>query len=710
MSKYSLNNIAVGLGKFMFNCKEVYTSGNNLYCIKSIEQNEKTPKPSNHNNNEKEKKKNLDSMEKLLYDLTQGKIKAEKHYVYTLDGYRLNIYRIVHSNKNIYHKEKNKKKEVFCLNHGLFESSINYTCKGYNSLAFQIFANNYDVWICNNRGNSFTKYVGKKNALKKLFKKYSSEDLKDLGFNFSSYVSKNVNKEMRNKTKKTKKNDEENYNKEYSEHSSFSNENILNNKIYGPIQKKKKVKNKLIEHSKYPTKNMKRNNSECIHELSTFEIDEKVCDKNYYDGESELSHNLKKSNSYCNYFTKYNSKSTNNYSDSDNKRNRLSKKYFKFNSLLNFIPGFKDNNNNDINNRQGEETKSLSRSQTNNTFVNGSSKKYNFIGSDLTSSSSTFPFDSSLNFNKTFYNSKNLKGYENEINFISTKEQYKATENYINFLNEKKLEEYDKEEVEEEEEEEEDDDLNEDEISNQEKFKWTFEDMSTKDLPSIIKYIKNETKKDKIIFVGFSQGSIQLLISSCLNEYVNNSIKRCYLMSLPIILRSKYDLLKSMKLLLLLSKCLNAFLRGKKFIQNILPYKISAYLISSAAHIITHNLLKYYNENIDSKDKKIFFLHTPNGGTSKANLNKWIESFNSYPVTDIIEKYSHKCLYPITLIYGNEDTIVDTQKSINYMKKIYKNNLKIISISKWSHLDPLWSDNKKMVISYILKDLQKNQK
>ncbi|CRG96315.1 steryl ester hydrolase, putative [Plasmodium gallinaceum] len=695
MSKYSLNNIAIGLGKFKFNCREVFTSGNNLYRINPVEQNEKGSKCSKNNNEKEKQKKNWDSMERLMYDLTKGKIKAEKHYVYTIDGYRLNIYRIVSAKKSICNHDEIKKKEVFCLNHGLFESSINYTCKGYNSLAFQIFANNYDVWICNNRGNSFTKYVGKNIALKKLFKKYSSEDLKDLGFNLSNYIPKNMNKEMENKRKKKKKKNEkyeENNNNSYNENYSFiyNNESILNDKIYDPI-KKKKVKNGLIEHFKNSIKNIKRNNSECIHKLSTIENNEEVHNDNYRDNENKLFHNLKKSNSYC-YFTKCNSKNVS--SDSHYNKNNYSKNYFKFNSLCSYLPRFR-NYNIHKNNEETEEDKSFFRCQTNNTYIHESNIRYDFIRNDLNSSTSTFPFDNSLYYNKTSYSAKYLKNHENE-----KKEEEEDEED-----------EEDEEKDEEDEEDEDNSDNNnviDDEISNEEKHNWTFEDMSTKDLPSIIKYIKNETKKDKIIFVGFSQGSIQLLISSCLNDYVNNSIKRCYLMSLPIILRSKYDLLKSMKLLLLLSKCSNAFLKGKTFIQNILPYKISAYLISNAAHIITHKLLKYYNENIDSKDKKIYFLHTPSGDTSKANLNKWIKSFNSYPVTDIIEKYSYKCFYPITLIYGNEDTIVDTKKSINYMNKIYKNNLKIITNDKWSHLDPLWSDNKKIVISCILKDLEKN--
>ncbi|ETW35792.1 hypothetical protein PFTANZ_03385 [Plasmodium falciparum Tanzania (2000708)] len=179
-------------------------------------------------------------------------------------------------------------------------------------------------------------------------------------------------------------------------------------------------------------------------------------------------------------------------------------------------------------------------------------------------------------------------------------------------------------------------------------------------------------------------------------------------MSLPIILRNKYNLEIPMKILLYISKYYSFVFKGKSFFQHMIPYHISTFIISNLAHIIAHHVFKYYNENIKPEEKKLFFYHTPNGSTSKANLTRWAKAFNTCPVTNVLEKYPHECAFPITLIYGNKDTIIHVDKSIKYMNKIFDRKiLKIITVPNWAHLDPLWSDNDGIVISCILKDINR---
>ncbi len=46
---------------------------------------------------------------------------------------------------------------------------------------------------------------------------------------------------------------------------------------------------------------------------------------------------------------------------------------------------------------------------------------------------------------------------------------------------------------------------------------FTWEDFAEKDLPANIEYVKKIAKSDKVIYIGHSQGTLQLFIQLCLN-------------------------------------------------------------------------------------------------------------------------------------------------------------------------------------------------
>ncbi|CDO65070.1 steryl ester hydrolase, putative [Plasmodium reichenowi] len=680
MPKPPFSNITQKFGNLLNICKDMCRKGYNCYYIKEKDNDKgsqedvrchiKNTINIKSNEEKAEKGETLDQMEKLLLDLTQGKYKAEKHYVYTVDGYRLNLYRIVNNNREniindkVLQKERineqvleEDKKEVFCLNHGLFESSINYTCKGYNSLTFQIFSNNHDVWISNNRGNNFTQYVGKDIAINKLRENYTEEDLRDLGLNIKS---DQIEKEMRKKKKKRKKKD--------------NNINQCDNKNMYHFKILHKLFFQTIKYI-YPKKN----------------------NFTYY------MKNFLMSKYLCNYYMNSSNKNCFNHYDGENIDLHKKKKIIIINKKKKINNKKKKNNNNNNNNNNNSHL--IFRPLANNNFFNicvrniNEKKKGNiYFKATQEREDANIKRGGTLDCDK-------IKEKESSEYFGHKNKLKDKSSNLIDNCD-NKINKYDYNDDDNDDNDDDNDDNDDNDDDND--VEYTFEDMSTKDLPCIIKYIKNKTKKDKIIYVGFSQGSIQLLISSCLNEYVRKSIKRCYLMSLPIILRNKYNLEIPMKFLLYISKYYSFVFKGKSFFQHMIPYHISTFIISNLAHIIAHHVFKYYNENIKPEEKKLFFYHTPNGSTSKANLTRWAKAFNTCPVTDVLEKYPHECPFPITLIYGNKDTIIHVDKSIKYMNKIFDGKyLKIITVPNWAHLDPLWSDNHGIVISCILKDINR---
>lgn len=54
---------------------------------------------------------------------------------------------------------------------------------------------------------------------------------------------------------------------------------------------------------------------------------------------------------------------------------------------------------------------------------------------------------------------------------------------------------------------------------------FSFDQMGRYDLPANIDFVKNQTGKDQVIYIGHSQGTTQFWIQACLNETFGQNIK-----------------------------------------------------------------------------------------------------------------------------------------------------------------------------------------
>lgn len=81
-----------------------------------------------------------------MFQKTEDELHSEDHSVVTDDGYILNLIRI-----------RNKGPPVLIM-HGLLGSSQNFIMFGRSkSLAYSLTEQGYDIWLGNNRGNTFSR-------------------------------------------------------------------------------------------------------------------------------------------------------------------------------------------------------------------------------------------------------------------------------------------------------------------------------------------------------------------------------------------------------------------------------------------------------------------------------------------------------------------------------------------------------------------------
>lgn len=258
-----------------------------------------------------------------------------------------------------------------------------------------------------------------------------------------------------------------------------------------------------------------------------------------------------------------------------------------------------------------------------------------------------------------------------------------------------------------------------------EKFwRFTFEEIGTKDLPATIDYVLNKTREEKLTYIGFSQGTTSFLVLCSLIPEYNAKIKNSILLA-PIawVNNMKHPFIETVALNFhKLSYLVNKFQFYEVFSSNRVQNKYHAYVCKQESLSNILCVLEYFlsyglsNSSHISKNKfPIVASHIPAGTSSFSFLHyiqnyilKRFQSFNYYIESNwstnqylrkLPEYDLSKVSAPITLFVSDSDWFTD-KKDVNKLKRSLKSivGYHLISARDFSHLEFVYGSRAKKLV------------
>ena len=251
---------------------------------------------------------------------------------------------------------------------------------------------------------------------------------------------------------------------------------------------------------------------------------------------------------------------------------------------------------------------------------------------------------------------------------------------------------------------------------NSDYWNFSFDEMAKYDLPTIINFVKNRDKVEKVYYVGHSQGTLIFFISYMNNpEFLENNIaKFVALGTVPNINNAPHILIKIFQK----SRILNLIP-----IKNFLAFpkeanKVIVPFCTSKAKILCNSILSLAFSGLKETGRidyerlgKNIFLYDP-AGTSLQNMKHWIQIYTAQrlqkydygksknkkiygtenpPVYDTtkFKKYS----IPSLMTTSDGDPFANPKDTLEFIDIIEnKTIVNILSLSNYNHLDYHWSD------------------
>lgn len=247
---------------------------------------------------------------------------------------------------------------------------------------------------------------------------------------------------------------------------------------------------------------------------------------------------------------------------------------------------------------------------------------------------------------------------------------------------------------------------------NLEKF-WDFalDEFAFFDIPDTINYILTTTKKKKLTYVGFSQGTAQAFASVSVNPDLNEKIERIVAISPATTPHGLYSrfldiLLKSSPVFVYLLFSRRVLMPSVQLWNRIMypPF------FDTSIDVANYTLFNWRALNIDKVQKLSSYAHLYST-TSVKTVVHWFQIIaakkfqmyhdeSNFSALNPIEYPLKNIEVPIHLIYGDSDLLVDIEVMENQLPKKYTTSHPVLG---HEHLDNLWGrDAAEVVFPLVL--------
>lgn len=236
-------------------------------------------------------------------------------------------------------------------------------------------------------------------------------------------------------------------------------------------------------------------------------------------------------------------------------------------------------------------------------------------------------------------------------------------------------------------------------LDSEEFWNFSIDEFAFFDIPNSIDFVLEETGKDKLTYIGFSQGTAQAFASFSVNPDMNHKIEQVIAISpatTPHGLYSKFlDIfLKSSPITIFLLFSRKVLMPSVMFWERIMypPF------FDTSIDISNYWLFNWKSENIDKIQKIASYAHLYST-TSVKTVVHWFQIMSSKNFQMYHDESSALSLLnpisyplkniriPIHLIYGDSDSLVDIDVMKNQLPEDWTTSTAVVG---HEHLDNLW--------------------
>lgn len=237
-------------------------------------------------------------------------------------------------------------------------------------------------------------------------------------------------------------------------------------------------------------------------------------------------------------------------------------------------------------------------------------------------------------------------------------------------------------------------------LNSEEFWDFSLDEFALYDIPDLINYILEETKHEKLTYIGFSQGTAQAFASVSINPDLNEKLEKIIAISpatTPHGLYSKFldILLKSSPNIIYLMFSRKVLMPSVMFWERIMypPF------FDTSIDYANYMLFNWKSKNMDKTQKVASYAHLYSTTSVKAvvhwfqimaskNFQMYHDETSGLSMLNPISYPLKNIRIPIHLIYGDSDSLVNIEVMASQLPE---NSTKATPVPGHEHVDNLWA-------------------